>query len=96
MFKKFSGEWWIRTTEEINQQIYSLPHLATLVIPQFSPLWDSKWVVNSVFYYLKNLRGIPLENSHTYLGGGVLPPLIPRTGIPLSSLSESIVKWVLD
>ena len=26
-----SGRRWIRTTEGINQQIYSLPHLATLV-----------------------------------------------------------------
>ena len=25
-----SGRGWIRTTEGINQQIYSLPHLATL------------------------------------------------------------------
>ena len=27
---KSSGQWWIRTTEGKNQQIYSLPHLATL------------------------------------------------------------------
>ena len=26
----FCGRGWIRTTEGINQQIYSLPHLATL------------------------------------------------------------------
>ena len=26
------------------------------------------------FLFLKSLRGIPHENSHTYLGGGVLPP----------------------
>ena len=26
-----SGKWWIRTTEGVSQQIYSLPHLATLV-----------------------------------------------------------------
>ena len=31
----FSGKRWIRTTEGKNQQIYSLPHLATLV----SSLW---------------------------------------------------------
>ena len=30
------GRRWIRTTEGINQQIYSLPHLATLVFSQNS------------------------------------------------------------
>ena len=30
-FRKECGRRWIRTTEGINQQIYSLPHLATLV-----------------------------------------------------------------
>ncbi len=30
-FRKLCGRRWIRTTEGINQQIYSLPHLATLV-----------------------------------------------------------------
>ena len=29
------GRRWIRTTEGINQQIYSLPHLATLVSSQY-------------------------------------------------------------
>ena len=29
------GRRWIRTTEGINQQIYSLPHLATLVFARF-------------------------------------------------------------
>ena len=32
----FSGRRWIRTTEGKNQQIYSLPHLATLVFSQNS------------------------------------------------------------
>jgi hypothetical protein len=31
-FRKVSGQGWIRTTEGISQQIYSLPHLATLVL----------------------------------------------------------------
>ena len=31
----FSGKRWIRTTEGKNQQIYSLPHLATLVSSQY-------------------------------------------------------------
>ena len=34
-FRKSSGQRWIRTTEGVSQQIYSLPHLATLV---FAPL----------------------------------------------------------
>ena len=29
--KKNGGQRWIRTTEGVSQQIYSLPHLATLV-----------------------------------------------------------------
>ena len=28
------GQRWIRTTEGVSQQIYSLPHLATLVFAQ--------------------------------------------------------------
>ena len=35
-FRAFCGRRWIRTTEGINQQIYSLPHLATLVFSQNS------------------------------------------------------------
>ncbi len=31
--QKRYGEWWIRTTEGVSQQIYSLSHLATLVTP---------------------------------------------------------------
>ncbi len=34
--RAFSGRRWIRTTEGKNQQIYSLPHLATLVFSQNS------------------------------------------------------------
>ena len=33
-FRKFCGQRWIRTTEGVRQQIYSLPHLATLVFAQ--------------------------------------------------------------
>ena len=36
MCRAFSGRRWIRTTEGKNQQIYSLPHLATLVFSQNS------------------------------------------------------------
>ena len=35
-FRASGGRRWIRTTEGINQQIYSLPHLATLVFSQNS------------------------------------------------------------
>ena len=34
-FRNFSGQRWIRTTEGVSQQIYSLPHLATLVFAHF-------------------------------------------------------------
>ena len=33
------GQGWIRTTEGISQQIYSLPHLATLVLAPVSSLY---------------------------------------------------------
>ena len=33
--KSEGGQRWIRTTEGISQQIYSLPHLATLVFALF-------------------------------------------------------------
>ena len=35
-FRKFCGQRWIRTTEVERQQIYSLPHLATLVFALFA------------------------------------------------------------
>ena len=33
--KNYGGRGWIRTTEGENQQIYSLPHLATLVFARY-------------------------------------------------------------
>ena len=39
-FRNFSGQRWIRTTEGVSQQIYSLPHLATLVFARFASLRD--------------------------------------------------------
>ena len=36
-FRKFGGQRWIRTTEGVSQQIYSLPHLATLVFARPQP-----------------------------------------------------------
>ena len=33
-FRNLGGQRWIRTTEGVSQQIYSLPHLATLVLAQ--------------------------------------------------------------
>ena len=33
--KEAGGQRWIRTTEGVSQQIYSLPHLATLVFALF-------------------------------------------------------------
>ena len=35
-FRNLCGQRWIRTTEGVSQQIYSLPHLATLVFARFS------------------------------------------------------------
>ena len=39
------GRRWIRTTEGINQQIYSLPHLATLVFSRFLFLFRDDFVI---------------------------------------------------
>ena len=36
------GQGWIRTTEGKNQQIYSLPHLATLVLALFVPITQAQ------------------------------------------------------
>lgn len=51
-----SGGGWIRTTEGINQQIYSLPHLATLVHPhcifQKTPKTLSVQILESQMYKL--------------------------------------------
>ena len=38
-FRNFSGQRWIRTTEGVSQQIYSLPHLATLVFAHRSAIF---------------------------------------------------------
>ena len=41
-YLRFCGQRWIRTTEGVRQQIYSLPHLATLVFAQtlmYNPYW---------------------------------------------------------
>ena len=45
-FRNFSGQRWIRTTEGVSQQIYSLPHLATLVFAQEQ---SRKWVEGCSF-----------------------------------------------
>ena len=48
-FRNFSGQRWIRTTEGVSQQIYSLPHLATLVFAQhlFKELFFSSLLSDS-------------------------------------------------
>ena len=46
-FRNFSGQRWIRTTEGVSQQIYSLPHLATLVFAQLSFFKDQKININA-------------------------------------------------
>ena len=35
LYINYGGQRWIRTTEGVRQQIYSLPHLATLVFALF-------------------------------------------------------------
>ena len=40
MLSSLCGRRWIRTTEGINQQIYSLPHLATLVFARLETPLD--------------------------------------------------------
>ncbi len=40
-FRIFCGQRWIRTTEGVSQQIYSLPHLATLVLAPFKK-WSGR------------------------------------------------------
>ena len=39
--------------------------IATMRYSQFSPQWDSKWVVNSVFYFLKTCGASPMKTSNT-------------------------------
>ena len=62
------GRRWIRTTEGINQQIYSLPHLATLVFARSRQrsVCDCECKYTQLFlislYFLKILR-IICENQ---------------------------------
>ncbi len=56
------GRRWIRTTEGVNQQIYSLPHLATLVFSLFCVLFLPSAVLHCA-----------LSVGH-YLRGNSLPP----------------------
>ena len=49
-FRNFSGQRWIRTTEGVSQQIYSLPHLATLV---FAQLLSKNTSYNPVFFFFR-------------------------------------------
>jgi hypothetical protein len=46
----------------------------------------------SVFFLSINLLGIPVEKSQHYWEEMCVISFIPRFGIPLSELSESIVK----
>ena len=52
----YCGRRWIRTTEGINQQIYSLPHLATLVFSRFFVSWiRTTEGINQQIYSLPHL-----------------------------------------
>ncbi len=58
--RAFGGRRWIRTTEGINQQIYSLPHLATLVFSHFLFLLHESFVVLRIVGLAQNkLKNLP-------------------------------------
>ena len=52
MLLVFCGQRWIRTTEVERQQIYSLPHLATLEFAQ-TPFGSFAFAVQRYDYFLK-------------------------------------------
>ncbi len=52
----FCGQRWIRTTEGVSQQIYSLPHLATLVFAQEHPRVNSSQMRCKGTTYFFNLQ----------------------------------------
>ncbi len=51
--RRLGGQRWIRTTEGVSQQIYSLPHLATLVF--------------ALFAFAMAKVGIKAENAKSFL-----------------------------
>ena len=70
-FRDYGGRRWIRTTEGISQQIYSLPHLATLVFSRFFTTLLSET-------YLKNF----LQRTSEPMEG--VEPTTPRLQITCS------------
>ena len=61
----FCGRRWIRTTEGKNQQIYSLPHLATLVFAL--DLWMQRYVLSlnlANYHQVIFSSSIPAGQSH--------------------------------
>ena len=62
-FRKFSGQRWIRTTEGVSQQIYSLPHLATLV---FAQLLSKNTSLQPVFFFLLSLLSDSNQRPRDY------------------------------
>ena len=67
------GRRWIRTTEGINQQIYSLPHLATLVF--------------SLFCFFRTISALDSKSSvsHRFEPMEGIEPTTPRLQITCSS-----------
>ena len=78
-FRDYGGRRWIRTTEGISQQIYSLPHLATLVFSRFFTTLLSET-------YLKNF----LQRTSEPMEG--VEPTTPRLQITCSSQLSYIGK----
>ena len=82
------GQRWIRTTEGVRQQIYSLPHLATLVFAQtlmYNPYWVLR--VQSYNYFFKlqaNLIIFIAVSAHSL---PLLPSLPPALSSACSMLS---------
>ena len=62
-FRNFSGQRWIRTTEGVSQQIYSLPHLATLV---FAQLLSKNTSLQPVFFFLLSLLSDSNQRPRDY------------------------------
>ena len=62
-----SGERWIRTTEVVRQQIYSLPHLATLESPHKlrangGTRTPDRLITNQLLYQLSYIGQTTLQN----------------------------------
>ena len=82
------GQRWIRTTEGVRQQIYSLPHLATLVFAQtlmYNPYWVLR--VQSYNYFFKLQAKLIIFIAVSAHSLPLLPSLPPALSSACSMLS---------